>query len=211
MPQIPDYADKFTVEGLFSIMVSTALFCFLPEHENFVSGSHQVHVLGNVELSETNESTVVPPGANHTISFRLIWKTLTNITRWPHFIATACVFSTWSPLTTYTPSIIMQLGFTRIEANALAAIGSLLTLPVILFFAWVSDQLRRRGLTVMIAILVYLIALITLRLLLHREGKWEKFGLWTAVNTFAVGYHPIHNAWIQINCKRAEERSISIA
>ncbi|KAJ5120970.1 uncharacterized protein N7515_008931 [Penicillium bovifimosum] len=201
----------FLVEGLFSIMVSIALVCFLPEHESFASGSHQVHVLGSEELSETNKSTVARPGAKHTISCKLVWATLTNIARWPHFIATACVFSTWSPLTTYTPSIIMQLGFTRIEANALAAVGSLLTLPVIFFFAWMSDRSKGRGLVVMTAIFFYLVSLITLRLLLHREGKWEKFGLWTTVNIFAVGYHPIHNAWIQMNCERAEERSISIA
>ncbi|KAJ5566747.1 hypothetical protein N7535_006053, partial [Penicillium sp. DV-2018c] len=195
----------FLVEGLCTVLLSIALFYFLPEHKSIASASHQAHVSGNAEPSQANFE------AEHTISWKLLWGTLANITRWPHFIATACVFSTWSPLTTYTPSIVMQLGFTRIEANALAAIGSLLTLPIIFFFAWLSDRSKRRGLTVITAILVYLVAVIILRLLLYRGGKWEKFGLWTIVNAFAVGYHPIHNAWIQVNCRTAEERSISIA
>lgn len=105
----------------------------------------------------------------------------------------------------------MELGFTRIEANAFAAIGSLLTLPVIFLFAWVSDKTNKRGLIVMIAIFVYLVALMITRVLVHHVDKWGKFGLWTTVNILAVGYHPIHNAWIQINCKSPEERSINVA
>ena len=105
----------------------------------------------------------------------------------------------------------MKLGFTRIQANALAAIGSFSTLPVILLFAWLSDKTKKRGLTVMAAISVYLFGLVVLRTMEYRVGKWARFGLWTTVNGLAVGYHPIHNAWIQINCRSPEERSISVA
>lgn len=41
------------------------------------------------------------------ISLQTVWKTVCHYRRWPHFISTCAVFSTWSPLTTYTPSIIM--------------------------------------------------------------------------------------------------------
>ncbi|CAG8906061.1 unnamed protein product [Penicillium salamii] len=74
-----------------------------------------------------------------------------------------------------------------------------------------SDVREKRGLVVLIAISVYLVALVLLGVLQTHVDKWGKFGLWTTVNAFAVGYHPIHNAWIQINCKSAEERSISVA
>lgn len=40
-------------------------------------------------------------------NFGVVWKTITHYRRWLHFVASFCVFSTWSPLTTYTPSIIM--------------------------------------------------------------------------------------------------------
>lgn len=148
---------------------------------------------------------------NQTISSKEVWKTLANVRKWPHFLATACVFSTWSPLTTYTPSIIMSLGFSRIESNAIAAIGNFATLPVILLFAWLSDRTRRHGVIVMVAIAAYLVALILLRTIQPHVGQWSRIGLWTAVNGLAVGYHPIHNAWIQINCKTPAERSISVA
>lgn len=41
------------------------------------------------------------------IPWALVWKTVSHYRRWPHYVSTFCVFSTWSPLTTYTPSIIM--------------------------------------------------------------------------------------------------------
>ncbi|KAJ5951593.1 uncharacterized protein N7479_010006 [Penicillium vulpinum] len=199
----------FLVEGLLSVAVSIVLFCFLPKYKESPISSNRLSISESGEHRLINK-TLAHPGKTH-ISFKFVWDTLTNIRKWPHFIATGCVFATWSPLTTYTPSIYMELGFSRITANALCAIGSLLTLPVILFFAWVSDKSNKRGLTVMAAIFVYLIALVILRIMMHHVDKWGKFGLWTTVNALAVGYHPIHNSWIQINCESPEERNISVA
>ncbi|XHF98469.1 hypothetical protein AWENTII_002017 [Aspergillus wentii] len=199
----------FLVEGIWSITVSIMLISFLPERKDNRLESTIQKSDSEQEIASVDQSTSKSP-AQH-IPIDVVWKTLTDIRKWPHFIATACVFATWSPLTTYSPSIIMALGFTRIEANALAAIGSFLTLPVVLFFAWLSDRTSRRGFTVMLAIASYLITLIVLRVVQPHVGKWGRFGLWTAVNGLAVGYHPIHNAWIQINCKSPAERSISVA
>ncbi|KAI2758336.1 hypothetical protein DTO006G1_6852 [Penicillium roqueforti] len=199
----------FLVEGLFSVAVSFVLFFFLPEHKKVPVSTDEVNISESGGLRLT-EKPLAHPGKTH-ISLSLVWKTLTNFQKWPHFIATGCVFATWSPLTTYTPSIFMELGFPRVRANALCAIGSLLTLPVILVFAWISDKSNKRGLTVIVAIFVYLIALVILRIAVHHVDKWGNFGLWTTVNALAVGYHPIHNSWIQINCKSSEERNISVA
>lgn len=41
------------------------------------------------------------------IPLKLVWKTVSHYRRWPHYVSTFAVFSTWSPLTTYTPTIIM--------------------------------------------------------------------------------------------------------
>ncbi|EMR62691.1 putative inner membrane transport protein yfav protein [Eutypa lata UCREL1] len=145
------------------------------------------------------------------IPFRIVWKTITHYKRWPHFVSTFAVFSTWSPLTTYTPSIIMSLGFDRISANALAAVGALLALGTVFGFAWLSDRTNRRGASVAAAHLCYLIALVVARSVHPHVGKWSRWGLWTAVNALAVGYHPVHNSWVQLNCRDAGERSIAIA
>jgi MFS family permease len=141
----------------------------------------------------------------------LVWKTVKHYRRWAHFVSTFAVFSTWSSLTTYTPTIIMALGFSRVEANALASVGGFLALGVVFFFGWLSDRTNQRGLTVVIAHICYLLVLIIARSVHPSVGKWSRWGLWTTINAFAIGYHPVHNSWVQLNCKEAGERSISIA
>lgn len=104
-----------------------------------------------------------------------------------------------------------SLGFGRIEANALAAAGPFIALAVIFLFALISDRTQKRGATVIAAQCLYLITLIVARSAHPHVGKWSRWGLWTAVNSFAVGYHPIHNTWLQLNCRDPSERSIAIA
>ncbi|BCR87211.1 uncharacterized protein ACHE_31198A [Aspergillus chevalieri] len=201
----------FLVEGIWSMLVGIMLLAFLPEREQANTPAHN-KAPGDEEKQPTDITIQeAPTPQTQHIPLKTVWETLTNIRKWPHFLGTACVFATWSPLTTYTPTIIMSLGYTRIQANALTAIGNFITLPVVLFFAWLSDRTKRRGLTVMLAITCYLIAVVLLRCLQAHVGKWGRFGLWTTVNGLAVGYHPIHNSWIQMNCKSSQERSINIA
>jgi len=86
-----------------------------------------------------------------------------------------------------------------------------MALGVVFFFAYLSDRTNRRGLIVFTAIICYLVTLIVARTTLSSSGKWSKWGIWTAVNAFAVGYHPVHNSWLQLNCRDPGERSVSIA
>jgi hypothetical protein len=105
------------------------------------------------------------------ISLALVWKTVKHYRRWPHFVSTFAVFSTWSSLTTYTPTIIVALGFSRIEANALASVGGFLALGVVFFFGWLSDKTNKRGLSVVIAHICYLLVLIVARSVHPSVGK----------------------------------------
>jgi sugar phosphate permease len=110
--------------------------------------------------------------------------------------------------------IFRSLGFDKVHANAVAAIGAFLALPVVLFFAWLSDRTNRRGLAVGLAIFCYLIVLVVARMVQIHDyhlSRWGHVGLWTAINAFAVGYHPVHNTWVQLNCREPTERSIAIA
>jgi hypothetical protein len=42
-----------------------------------------------------------------SIDLKLVWRTVSHYRRWPHYVSTFALLSTWAPLTTYTPSIIM--------------------------------------------------------------------------------------------------------
>ncbi|RSM17458.1 hypothetical protein CDV31_003707 [Fusarium ambrosium] len=210
----------FLLEGLFTVVVSFILLGFLPGSPDV---PRPLVGPGLVRFSQAEQETLQRrlekddsvgkrPGVQGlAIDWKLVWKTVTHYRRWPHYVSTFAVFSTWSPLTTYTPSIIMALGFDRIAANALAAVGASLALPVVFGFAYLSDRTNRRGGAVVAAHICYLITLIVARQAHPHVGKWSRWGLWTAVNSFAVGYHPVHNSWVQLNCREAGERSIAIA
>ncbi|KAK1623435.1 inner membrane transporter yfaV [Colletotrichum phormii] len=197
----------FLIEGIFTIFVGLSLLFLLPGLVRF-KGSEKSIIQRRLEIDDKEkrggaQGMRIPP--------KLVLKTVLHWKRWPHFLSSFAVFSTWSPLTTYTPTIIMNLGFNRIQANALAAVGASLALVVVFIFAYISDRTNKRGFSVIGAQFCYLIVLIVARTAHPHVGKWSRCGLWTAVNSFAVGYHPVNNSWVQLNCKEPGERSISIA
>ncbi|KAK8139295.1 transporter [Apiospora sp. TS-2023a] len=208
----------FLVEGLFTLVIAAMMLFFLPGvpgasvtvPKTADMGESSSSVTSQEELSWTSRESKTATEMKD-LDFGLVWKTITQYRRWLHFIASFCVFSTWSPLTTYTPSIIMSLGFDRITANALAAVGPFLALLVIFAMAVFSDRINKRGLTVIVAVTLYLVVLVVARVSQPQAGKWSRWGLWTALNAFAVGYHPVHNTWLQLNCEDPRERSISVA
>ncbi|KAE8152238.1 vitamin H transporter [Aspergillus avenaceus] len=206
----------FLVEGILTITASMLILLFLPrspENPNpyllkrswvkFTNQDRDILATRALRRDSVSEKKASPTAG--------ILKAMLNYRRWPHFLLAPCTFSTWSPLTTYTPTIVMSLGFTRIQANALTAVGASMALPIVFFFSWMSDRTGKRGLTVVGAVICYLIVLIVGRSLLPHLGRWNKFGVWTVINAFAVCYHPVHNTWLQLNCRDPAERSISIA
>ncbi|OBT58408.1 hypothetical protein VE04_00775 [Pseudogymnoascus sp. 24MN13] len=210
---------KLGVEGIFTIAVGLLMGLLLPGSPE---RPRPLFFEGLVRISESDGALLqeriaadLPNKSYEPQHIRItpakVWKTLSHWRRWPHLVSTSLVFSTWSSLTTYTPTIIMSLGFDRTSANALACIGPVIALGIVFLFARLSDYTNRRGLMVMIAISCYITTLVVARATQPHVGKWSRWGLWTAVNAFAVGYHPVQNTWLQLNCHDPAERSISIA
>ncbi|XEV01190.1 hypothetical protein FSHL1_006477 [Fusarium sambucinum] len=193
----------FMLEGIFTIVVAFILLLFLPGSPDIprplvgpglvrFSSSERDILQRRLEIDDPEGKRSGVQGL--AIDWALVRRTVLHYRRWPHYIAAFAVFSTWSPLTTYTPSIIVSLGFDRITANALAAVGASLALPIVFFFGYLSDRTNLRGGTVIAGHVCYLITLIIARQL-HPH----------------VGYHPVSNSWVQLNCREAGERSIAIA
>jgi MFS family permease len=102
------------VEGILTLCISLCFFFLLPGSPDLprpLAGrglvrftNRERHILEK-RLERDDERRRNAQGMHIPLS--LVWKTVKHYRRWPHFISTFCVFSTWSPLTTYTPSIIM--------------------------------------------------------------------------------------------------------
>lgn len=208
----------FLIEGLLTILVGLLMFLLLPGSPKhpypliskrlaFFSDKEAFILKNRLTGEERTDEQLHPITKTHLKETILQWR------RYPHLFATAVVFATWSPLTTYTPTIMQTAGFNRVQANALTAVGGFLAVFVVFLFGVLSDRTNARGLTVLIATLLYGITIIILHEVLPRvnSDRWKVFGLWTLVNAFAVGYHPVQNTWLQLNCRSPQERSISIA
>lgn len=204
----------FLIEGVFTIFIGIVLLVFLPKSPLQPKTLFGVSFVRFTERDATIvKERILATGVSHVshVSLRSIIKTMLYWRRWPHFLATALVFGTWSPLTTYTPSIFVSLGFQRSEANALTAVGGFAVLCIVVFFGWISDKTKMRCLWVCVPTLLYMIVLVLLREIQPNVGRWGKFALWTVVNAFAVGYHPGQNTWLQLNCPTLDDRAISVS
>ncbi|KAK2064102.1 MFS general substrate transporter [Colletotrichum caudatum] len=209
----------FLIEGLATLVVALMLILLLPGSPDMprpLASAGIVRFTADQQEILQKRMSADDPGRRSgargmEIPWALVWKTVRHYKRWPHYVSTFCVFSTWSPLTTYTPSIVMALGFDRISANALAAVGASLSMAFVFAFAALSDRTNKRGAAVILGHTCYLTILVVARSLHPHVGKWSRWGLWTMINAFAVCYHPAHNTWLQVNCRDPGERSIGIA
>ena len=97
------------------MLVSFILLLFLPGSPDIprplvgpglvrFSPEEQETLQARLEKDDTGKR----PGAQGLpINWKLVWRTVSHYRRWPHYVSTFAVFSTWAPLTTYTPTIIM--------------------------------------------------------------------------------------------------------
>ncbi len=106
------------MEGLFTICVSFILVVFLPGSPSaprpllspglirFNSSDKEV-LQRRLEQDVEGDEKVRGSEQGLQIPLRLVWETVSHWRRWPHYVSTFAVFSTWSSLTTYTPSIMV--------------------------------------------------------------------------------------------------------
>ena len=104
-----------TVEGIFTISVGLLIGLLLPGSperprplffEGLVRISESDGELLQQRIAADSPNKSYEPQHIH-ITPAKVWKTLSHWRRWPHLMSTSLVFSTWSSLTTYTPTIMM--------------------------------------------------------------------------------------------------------
>lgn len=116
---MPSLLTKFPtlVEGLFTICVGVGLFFLLPGTPDqprplgspgLVKFSDSEHsILTDRVNADNSEREKGAMGAH--LPWSVVVSTVCHYRRWLHFVSSFCLLSTWSPLTTYTPSIIMYV------------------------------------------------------------------------------------------------------
>lgn len=111
-----DWQWLFLLEGLFTFCVRGLFFFLLPGSpgktkplvgRGLVVFSEKDREMLQGRLVRDGDGLDLTDGKpKGHIPLAVVWKTVKHW-RWLHFVPTFCIFSTWSPLTTCTPSIIM--------------------------------------------------------------------------------------------------------
>jgi len=215
------------LEGLFTIFVGIIFVLFMPASPLNASpiffpkwqyfSERERHILHTrVLLDDPNKAR-----GGIKITGRDVWKTVINWRLWPHLLITltalqpASVLSSFlaSPLlivVIYIPTLIKNLGYTKLTANALSSVGGFGTIILTPLNAFASDFLNKRAFFVWLP-LTWTLILISIIYSQSVVDLWQRYALWTLLNAGIATFHPVNGAWLSINAKTPQERSISLA
>ena len=110
----------------------------------------------------------------------------------------------------YIPTIIKGLGYTKLTANALSSVGGFGTIILTPLNAFGSDLLNRRAFFVWLP-LTWTLILVSIVYSQSVSDSWRQYTVWTLLNAGIATFHPVNGAWLSINSKTPQERSISLA
>ncbi|KAJ4376418.1 hypothetical protein N0V83_001701 [Neocucurbitaria cava] len=207
----------FILMGGFTILSGFVLgFClpdsfkkpcptFLPKWKMFTE--REIYILrSRVHIDEPAKSR-----KKKRIGLTAFKKAFTNWRMWCHFAITLCNNGPQRAFDTYAPSIVRSFGFGQLRANAMAAVGLFLQIPVSFTFSWVSDHYNRRGETVIAGLSCHMLGYIFNRIFTEINSRGvQYFGVvWT--QTFGTFSHPLNITWMSLTCTDSEERALAMA
>jgi MFS family permease len=127
-----------------------------------------------------------------------------------HVLITLTVIVPVNAINTYGPSVIKSLGYTTVQANALASVGLFVAVALAVLLGWLADRTGRRGPFTLAVAVWSLIAFSCLR----ESHAWVHARRYAAaVFSMATNslVHILNVGWLSINCRKPQERSIAMA
>jgi len=213
----PGWFYLFVLMGAFTCFSGVVFGLFLPDSfrnpcSTFLPGREiftprEVHILrSRVLLDDPAKGK-----KKKKIGLTAFKKAFSNWRMWVHFLITFANNGPQRGFDTYAPSIVKDFGFQGLSANALAAVGLFLQIPVSYTFSYISDRFSRRGETVMVGLSMHLLGYIFNRIFTEINSRGVRyFGVvWT--QTFGTFSHPLNITWMSLTCTDSEERALAMA
>jgi len=208
----------FIIEGgVIALTVGTLFLLFLPHSPERPTPLlfPRLHYFNERQRHILRARVVLDDARKHDQSRALHWheirRTLTNTRVWPHVFISLPVIAATGAMGTYGPSLIKQLGFTTLKANALSSVGSWIGVVLLLLTGFGSDKLKLRGPMVIATILILWVWWIAFQQTSLGTDKWLKFAFITLVTAFGQVFHPLNGTWLSLNMATPQERSIAMA
>lgn len=207
----------FVIMGAFTIASGFVFGCFLPDsfknpRSTFIP---TMRIFTDREVYILNHRVLADDPAKgrkkKKIGLPAFRKALSNWRVWIHCIITLCNNGPQRGFDTYAPSLVKEMGFGSLTANALASVGLFIQVPVSFLFSFVSDRYNKRGETVVVGLSMTILGYVFNRTFTKISNQGARyFGVvWT--QTFGTFSHPLNITWLSLACTDSEERALAMA
>lgn len=203
----------FLIDGIITMFIGVLWLIFLPESPQQSSSivfprwkllDEQSSLQVTEHLLEDDSEKV---HARISIKPINILQVLSNWRLWQHIMVTFLPMAATS-MSTYFPTIVKQLGYTKYQANAMSSIGWFIAIPFQLALAYYSDITSHRGVAVIIP---QALASIFIGVMFGVDTAKSKFVLIVLSQMTFYSFHVLNVTWTSANCISPIERSISLA
>ncbi|KAF9877369.1 major facilitator superfamily transporter [Colletotrichum karsti] len=206
----------FVIEGTITLLIFAAFVIFLPR-----SPRHTRPIHGCFDLFSSRERTILSnrillddesKGADKAdMTLKSLGSAFVDYRLWLHMILNLISLTPKGGLLIYGPTIIKNLGFSKINANLLSAVGNVLVIVLSFALSVASDRTRLRG-PWCIAGFVWSIAFAgALCGLPLGSDKWVRYAMFTLLTGGNALAQAINDAWLSINSTKASNRSVGLA
>lgn len=144
------------------------------------------------------------------ISMQSLREALLDYRLWLHMIINIVSLAPKGGLQLYGPFVIRSLGFSKINANLLNAVSSVLVIILSWLISFASDRTRLRGPWCIVAFL-WSIAFAGALFGQTTSPRWTRYAIFTLLsggNALAQG---LNDAWLSINATSPSKRSVGLA
>ncbi|KZF22414.1 putative MFS transporter [Xylona heveae TC161] len=137
----------FLVEGIPTILMAPVAYFFLPDSPD------KARFLTTEEKQIAKERGVRQVGATERVggvNFKEIGLALVDVKCWFTALMYFSCNVSFSSLPVFLPTILSQMGFTKIDAQGLTAPPYFLSFLITIFSTWVADRTKQRGITIIL-------------------------------------------------------------
>ncbi|KAF5675376.1 nicotinamide mononucleotide permease [Fusarium circinatum] len=205
----------FIIEGVFTLIVFFVFIILLPRspmHPKPIHGWFDLFTSREREIMHDRiyQEDISKTEAHTKITVRGVIAALTDYRVWMHTLLNLVGLAPKGGLQLYGPTIIRSLGFSKINSNLLNSVSSFLVVFLSFAIAWASDKTKQRGLWCMASFL-WSIAFGGALFGSTDKDKWTKYALFTLLSSGNALSQGLNDAWLSINARSAETRSIGLA
>lgn len=208
----------FVIDGSFTLLASVLFFFLLPKGTYDTRPEHNMFSFFTEREQEILHTRIMfddPTKTGKTfasLSTKQFFKALGIWRVWVHFAINVLSLTPKGALSVFSPLIIKSLGFDVFRANALNAVSSFGCCILSFLINWTADRTNQKGLLCIIAnswsiVFCGVITSMTIGV----TPKWTMYAMITLLGSGNALSQALNDAWVSVNAKSFEERSVGLA